>query len=170
LLRVGELGRGPESTFAQAVAAGFACAFFALRLGVERRTLVQVFLLGGAAWSIALAGAEFAIGAITPTIAAAVVVGVVAQTLAIRRRMPSVIWSVPAVLPLLPGLTTVRGILLIDTIEGLMLIIGAIATGFALGAGVAFGSIAVAVARQARAAAPSLSLPLLDDWRRGSRD
>ena len=67
-------------------------------------------------------------------------------------------------------MTTVRGILEIDTIEGLMLIIAAIASGFALGAGVAFGSIAVAVAREARAAAPSLSLPLLDDWRRGPRE
>jgi uncharacterized membrane protein YjjP (DUF1212 family) len=170
VLRVGELGRGPESTVAQAVAAGFACAFFALRLGVERRTLVEVFLLGGAAWAIALAGAEVAVGGIAPTVAAAVVVGVVAQALALRRRMPSVIWSVPAVLPLLPGLTTVRGILEIDTIEGLMLIIAAIASGFALGAGVAFGSIAVAVAREARAAAPSLSLPILDDWRGRSRE
>jgi uncharacterized membrane protein YjjP (DUF1212 family) len=170
VLRVGELGRGPESTIAQAIAAGFACAFFALRLGVERRTLIEVFLLGGTAWAIALAGAAAAVGGIAVTAAAAVVVGVVAQALSLRRRMPSVIWSVPAVLPLLPGLTTVRGILEIDTIEGLMLIIGAVATGFSLGAGVAFGSIAVAVAREARAAAPSISLPLLDDWRQRPRE
>jgi uncharacterized membrane protein YjjB (DUF3815 family) len=64
--------------------------------------------------------------------------------------VPSVIWTVPALLPLLPGLAMVDGILRISTIEGVVILVGAVATGFALGAGVAFGGILVATAVQVR--------------------
>jgi uncharacterized membrane protein YjjB (DUF3815 family) len=54
--------------------------------------------------------------------------------------MPSVIWTVPAILPLLPGLAMVKGILDLTTIAGVIEVIAAVGTGLALGVGVALGA------------------------------
>jgi hypothetical protein len=86
--------------------------------------------------------------------------------------MPSVIWTVPSVLPLLPGLTIVEGIVGVGSIEGVLTTVSAIGTGFALGAGVAFGSIVVMVARQAREVAQTVAIPALSEvpvWRPRAR-
>ncbi|MET0771757.1 MAG: threonine/serine exporter family protein [Candidatus Limnocylindrales bacterium] len=162
-LSVGEVGLSGVGQLAQAAAAGVACATFALRLGVERRQLLSVLLLGGGAWLVTLVTTDAATGDLVPVIAAAVVVGVVGQALALRARLPSVIWTVPAVLPLLPGLTMVTGILEVGTIEGVLTVVLAIATGFALGAGVAFGSILVTVARRAGEVTRSVVLPVIGE-------
>jgi uncharacterized membrane protein YjjP (DUF1212 family) len=166
-LTVGEVGVSAAGMVGQAVAAGVACATFALRLGVEGRHLLSVLLVGGGAWLVALVTADSATGGLVPVIAAAVVVGVAGQALALRARMPSVIWTVPAVLPLLPGLTMVRGILEVGTIEGVLTVVLAIATGFGLGAGVAFGSILVSVARQAGQVTRAVVQPVIEDARVG---
>jgi uncharacterized membrane protein YjjP (DUF1212 family) len=166
-LTVGEVGVSVATTIGQAIAAGFACAFFAIRLGIGLRYLVSVFLLGGGAWVVTLLTAGSGSGPLLPVIAAAVVVGLVGQALALRVGMPSVIWTVPAILPLLPGLTLVTGILSIGTIEGVLTVVLAVATGFALGAGVAFGSIIVTVARHAGEVTRTVVVPALGDARAG---
>ncbi len=172
MLTVGEVGVSAAGMLGQAAAAGIACATFALRLGVETRHLLSVLLLGGGAWLVTLATTDAASGSLVPVIAAAVVVGLIGQALALHARMPSVIWAVPAVLPLLPGLTMVRGILEVGTIEGVLTVVLAITTSFALGAGVALGSILVTVARQAGQVTRAVVQPVLGDarvvWKRGS--
>jgi len=162
-LTIGEVGVSAAGVLGQAVAAGVSCVFFAMRLGVEMRYLASVLVLGGGAWLITLVMADPATGPLVPVIAAAVVVGLVGQAFALRARMPSVIWTVPAVLPLLPGLMMVTGILELGTIEGVLTVVLAIATGFALGAGVAFGSILVTVARQAGEVTRSMVLPVIGE-------
>jgi uncharacterized membrane protein YjjP (DUF1212 family) len=147
-LEFGEVGTGPESLAAQVLAAGLACGLFAIRLGVRPAHLASVFLLGGVAWAVALAFQGVANDEVVGVGAAAIVVGVVGQVLAARAQLPSVIWTVPAILPLLPGLTMVEGILDLDEVQGLLTVVGAVGIGFTLGAGVAFGAIIVATARQ----------------------
>jgi uncharacterized membrane protein YjjB (DUF3815 family) len=149
----------------QVVAAGVECAAFALALGVNRGQLVAVALLGGTAWAVTLVGAAWGWDAPLPVVAAAVVVGLAGQALALRARMPSVVWTVPAILPLLPGLTIVRGILDLGSVAGVLTVVSAIGIGFGLGAGVAFGSIIVTVARQAGEAAQTVVLPVLSEVR-----
>jgi uncharacterized membrane protein YjjP (DUF1212 family) len=160
VLRVSEL-----TILVQAIAAGFSCAFFALTLGVRPRVLASVFLLGAAAWATTLAAERLGSGEIVPIVVAAVGVGAIGEWLASRVRLPSVLWTVPAILPLLPGLTIVRGILGIQTTNGLLTMVSAIGIGFALGAGVAFGSILVAFARRARDVAQDMVLSGLEEVR-----
>jgi uncharacterized membrane protein YjjP (DUF1212 family) len=172
-LEIGEIGTSAAGIVAQSIAAAASCAFFGMRLGVGPRALVGVFLLGGSAWAVTLLASGSASGLLVPVVAAAIVVGLVGQVLAIRARMPSVIWTVPSVLPLLPGLTIVQGIVSVGSIEGVLTTVSAIGTGFALGAGVAFGSIVVTVARQAREVAQTVAIPALTEvrplWRPGAR-
>jgi len=162
-LTVGVLTASTEGLLLQGVAAAVACATFGLALGVDRRRLLSVGLLGGGAWLVNLLGMQLGWDLLLPVVVAAVMVGAAGQALALQVRMPSVVWTVPAILPLLPGLTIVRGILELGTIAGVLTVVAAIGIGFALGAGVAFGSILVAVARQAGEAAQAVMLPVLGE-------
>ena len=162
-LSVGVLTVSTEGLLLQGVVAAVACGTFGLALGVDRRQLPSVALLGGGAWLVNLLGMQLGWDLLMPVIVAAVLVGAAGQALALQARMPSVVWTVPAILPLLPGLTIVRGILELGTIAGVLTVVAAIGIGFALGAGVAFGSILVAVARQAGEAAQSVVLPVLGE-------
>jgi uncharacterized membrane protein YjjP (DUF1212 family) len=164
-LDIGVFGVSDYGAPVQALAAGFSCALFALSLGVRARVLVSIFVLGGAAWAITLAGHALGAGDLVPVVVAAVGVGAIGEWLASRVRLPSVLWTVPAIMPLLPGLTIVRGILAIQTTNGLLTMISAIGIGFGLGAGVAFGSILVAVARQARDVASGVVMSGLEEVR-----
>ncbi len=164
-LAVGVLPVNDAGVVVQAVAAGFSCAFFALTLGVRTRVLVSVFLLGGAAWALSLSAQRLGADEIVSVVVAAIGVGAIGQWLASRVRLPSVIWTVPAILPLLPGLTIVRGILAIQTTGGLLTTVSAIGIGFGLGAGVAFGSILVVFARRAREVASGVVMSGLEDVR-----
>jgi len=166
-LTVGVLRVNTEDAVLQVLAAAVACAAFGMSLGVDKRRLVSVGLLGGGAWLVSLTGTQLGWDVLIPVVAAAVVVGLVGQALALRARMPSVVWTVPAILSLLPGLTIVRGILELGTIGGVLTVIAAIGIGFALGAGVAFGSILVTVARQAGEVAQTVVLPVLGEVRPG---
>lgn len=145
---IGELGPATTGLVAQIVAAALSAGFFAIRLGVRRRLLPSVFVLGGLAWAVFLAATPVSGQEVLPEIAAAVAIGSVGQWLADRDRLPSVMWTVPAILPLLPGLAMVKGILNLTTIQGVIEVIGAVGTGLALGVGVALGAIIVATARR----------------------
>jgi uncharacterized membrane protein YjjP (DUF1212 family) len=132
----------------QVLAAAFASGLFAVRLGVPARLLASVFLLAGAAWVVYLAIDANGHDDILAIVGTATVVGAVGQWLALRERLPAVIWIVPAILPLLPGLALVEGILALATTSGILQVIGAVGIGLALGMGVALGSIIVATVRR----------------------
>jgi uncharacterized membrane protein YjjP (DUF1212 family) len=165
-LALGPLPGSREGLVVQSIAAGFACAFFALTLGIRRRDVIAVWLLGAAAWAIAL-GSQGGGDEVVPVFGAAVMVGAGGQAVARRARMPSIIWTVPAVLPLLPGLTIVRAILALTSLNGVLAMLSAVSAGFALGAGVAFGSILVAAVRRAGMAAQNAVGPVLGEARTG---
>jgi uncharacterized membrane protein YjjP (DUF1212 family) len=109
-----------------------------------------------------LVGASFGIGAVgfvagtgltsvidSTTIAfgaAAVVVGVAAGLAAQRGRTLALVFVVPGILPLLPGLTLYRGSLLLtdgSTVEGLVVLLEAVVRMLALAAGALLGELLV---------------------------
>ena len=89
-------------------------------------------------WSETSAGPESA--------AAAVVVGMVAGIAAQRWRTLALVFVVPGLLPLLPGLVLYRGSLLLttgDTVEGLVVLLEAAVRMLALAAGALLGELLV---------------------------
>lgn len=146
----GDVGVGPESRIVQVLAAAIACSAFATALGVPRRLLPGIAVVGGLAWFVHLAASLVTVQPLAPILAAAIVVGAVAQELARRHRLPAAIWTVPGMLPLLPGLLLVEGILAFGSVDGLLMVASAVGVGFALGAGVALGAILVAAVRHLR--------------------
>jgi uncharacterized membrane protein YjjB (DUF3815 family) len=80
------------------------------------------------------------------------VVGAIARSLARRALAPPPLWTVPAILPLLPGLQLVRG-MLADTNEArIMGLAAAAVTAFLIGTGVATGDLAARTLRRVRTA------------------
>jgi uncharacterized membrane protein YjjB (DUF3815 family) len=75
-------------------------------------------------------------------------IGVAGALLARRSRAPTAIWTVPAILPLLPAPATLLP-LLAETYQEREALQGqALGTAFAIGVGVASGSIAEAISAQ----------------------
>jgi uncharacterized membrane protein YjjB (DUF3815 family) len=104
------------------------------------------FAVGG----VGFAAGTLASGAIDSTTfatgAAAVVVGVVAGAMAARWRTLALVFVVPGVMPLLPGLVIYRGSLLLtsgDTVEGLVVLLEAAVRMLALAAGALLGELLV---------------------------
>ena len=149
LLEVGTSGGAGWQFFVQVVAAGFACGFWAVRLGEPRFALLTASLLGALGWAVFLLVAPLT-ASVTATAVAGLVVGTVGRILARRAASPVVLWVVPASLPLLPGLLIVNGMLAADTASGLIQLSSAVATALALGASVAFGDIVVQTLLQVR--------------------
>jgi uncharacterized membrane protein YjjP (DUF1212 family) len=127
------------------LAGAVAVVFYAVRVGVPRRALFMVAGFGAAAVFISR-GYTPLFSDISPdarTLTAAILIGVGGSVLAYRQRIPSGIWTVPAILPLLPAPATLLP-LLADTETGQQALQGeALQTAFAIGAGVASGSILV---------------------------
>jgi uncharacterized membrane protein YjjP (DUF1212 family) len=134
----------------QIVAAGVACAAWAVRLGEPGFALLTASLIGALGWSINLGLISAGMGEVPATAAAGLAVGGLGRVLARRREAPVVLWVVPASLPLLPGLLIVSGMLASDAVSGLLLLSTAVFTGLALGASIAFGDIVVQTLRQVR--------------------
>lgn len=135
------------------VAAGAtAVAFNACRLGVPPRRLLSVVALGALAVIIAQ-GFSPLFEELSPnarTLLAAFAIGTLGTLLAYRRRTPAAIWTVPAILPLLPDPATLLP-LLAETEAAEQALQGqAFQTAFAVGVGVATGSIAVATYQRSR--------------------
>lgn len=140
----------PAAVVVAAGAAAVACN--GCRLGVPPRRLLSVVVLGALAVVIAQGFTPlFAqLSRNARTVVAAVAIGVLGTLLAARRRTPVAIWTVPAILPLLPTPATLLPLLAEteaarDALQG-----QAFETAFAIGVGVATGSIAVATARRSR--------------------
>ncbi len=96
-----------------ALGAAIAAAGFGFSSYAPLRTLVPVGLLAGGALAIteAVSGQDFARAWAVGV--AAFVVGLVSYTVAGRLRVPPLVVVVPAVVPLLPGLTIYRGLSLL---------------------------------------------------------
>jgi uncharacterized membrane protein YjjP (DUF1212 family) len=124
-------------------AAVFAVGFFAIRAGAPRQSVAISAVLGG----IGVAARELTLvvqaDAIFATAIAAAVIGTLARLAARRFRSLSTIWVGAASLPLLPGLLVLRGLTAPSPVDGVTLLAEALATGFAIGIGVAVGDVLV---------------------------
>ncbi|HYF71905.1 MAG TPA: threonine/serine exporter family protein, partial [Nocardioides sp.] len=120
------------------------------------------------------------VGRTWPTALAAFFVGVVSYTVAGRMRVPPLVVVVPAIVPMLPGLSIYRGLSLLteggaETSEGLLAIITAASVAIALASGVILGEfVAQPLKREAhrlesRLAGPRLVGPLRTRTSRGAR-
>jgi len=141
-------------TVVAAVSALVAVGAFAVTLGVPRRPAIQTAALGAVAWLgfIALVGEQAAVSASLATLGAAVAIGFVGRILARLGQAPAALWVVPAILPLLPGLQLVTG-MLADTNEARIAGLAAAAvTAFLIGTGVATGDLAARTLRRVRTA------------------
>ncbi len=135
---------------AQVVAAGFACGFWAVRLGEPRFALLGASVLGAVGWAVYLFGSSFGTEEMIATALAGLAVGSLGRILSIRADTPVVLWIVPASLPLLPGLLIVNGMLAPTPSAGIVQLTTAVTTALALGAAVAFGDIVVQTLRHVR--------------------
>jgi uncharacterized membrane protein YjjP (DUF1212 family) len=142
------------------VAALLAVGGFAIQLGVPRREVAFAAALGAVAWSLRDLTVTAANGdAALATIVAATFIGAVGRVLATQRHSLPVVFVVPAILPLLPGLLLVQAMLATNDLARLGGLIDAAATALFIGVGVATGDIIVAtVARfRARVLAPAVN-------------
>ena len=143
--------------------------------------LFAAFFFGSAvAIVIAGSGALGGIGRTWPTALAAFFVGLVSYTVAGRLRVPPLVVVVPAIVPMLPGLSIYRGLSLLtegdtQTSDGLLAIITAASVAIALASGVILGEyVAQPLKREAhrlenRLAGPRLVGPLRTRPSRRSR-
>ncbi|HEY3501712.1 MAG TPA: threonine/serine exporter family protein [Actinocatenispora sp.] len=115
---------------------------FAISLAVPRRALATAAVGGAVIW---LLYATLRHAGMMPVLAAGVAaaaVGLVAHLIAARHRSPALPYTVPLIGPLLPGTPLYRGLLQIshnDLNQGLLSLFTALATAFALAAGISLG-------------------------------
>lgn len=124
------------------LASAVAVAFYAIGLGVPKRVLLTTSLVGAVATLVG-EGLLASFAYLGEVLVAAVVVGVLGRAFARRLDAPWTLWSVPAVLVLLPGLLIVRAMLAPTTTLQVALLTDALLTAFAIGVGVASGDIVV---------------------------
>ncbi len=127
------------------VAALLAVGGFAIQLGVPRREVAYAAALGAVAWSLHDVTAAWAHGdAALATFLAATLIGGGGRIVAQWRRSLPVLFVVPAILPLLPGLVLVQAMLAVTDVARLAGLIDAVAAALFIGVGVAIGDILVA--------------------------
>jgi uncharacterized membrane protein YjjP (DUF1212 family) len=123
--------------FGAASAAAFALACYA------ERTALMAAAFGGAAGTIAFLLAQGAgLGAVVASFVAAVPIGLVARLMERRNLAPPLVVSIAGIVPLLPGLALLHGVYAILNDQhavGFASVLGAMAIGTALAAGVALG-------------------------------
>jgi len=143
-------------------------AAFGFSSYAPRRTLVPIGLLGALALAADLAiGLRHFAGAWSVGLAA-FGVGLVSFTMAGRLRVPPLVVVVPAIVPMLPGLSIYKGLSLLGAAdnpapaEGLLAMVTAGSVAIALAAGVILGEyVAQPVAREARRVPQRLAGPRL---------
>jgi len=131
------------------VAAGVvAVVAYAIQLGVPREVLA--WTAGVAAVGVAIGSGLVPIAGLDPTLPAALAIGVLGRMVAGRLETPATLIAVPAILPLLPGLTIVQAMLAPLQATQIALLTEALVTAFAIGVGVASGDIVVASLQRLR--------------------
>ncbi len=93
-----------------AIGAAICAASFAFASYAPRRSLIPIGLVAAVAMAVSQSGSVGGFGRTWPTAAAAFVVGLVSFTVAGRLRVPPLVVVVPAVVPMLPGLSIYRGL------------------------------------------------------------
>lgn len=136
----------PTPYVVRLVAGAMAAASAAIVYQAPWRMVAASFVVGGVGFAAGTAllfiihSTTFAFGA------TAVVIGMVAGAAAQRWRTLALVFVVPGVLPLLPGLVLYRGSLLLtsgDTVEGLVVLLEAAVRMLALAAGALLGELLV---------------------------
>ena len=151
-----------------AVGAGIAAAAFAYSSYASKRILAPVGVLAAGAMAISQTIDLQDFGRPWATGIAAFVVGLVSYTVSGRLRVPPLVVVVPAVVPMLPGLSIYRGLSLLGEAErgfvagGLLAMVTAASIAIALAAGVILGEyVAQPVKREARRVEGRLAGPRL---------
>lgn len=140
-----------------AIGGAIAAAAFAYACYAPKRTMAPVGVLAGLAVAISTTVELHTFGRTWAVGVAAFTVGLVSYAVAGRLRVPVLVVVVPAVVPLLPGLSIYRGLSLLgeqtnrSAAEGLLAMVTAASVAIALAAGVILGEyVAQPVAREAR--------------------
>ena len=149
---------GEVNPFVQVAAALVLSAAFAVSSYAVGRAVVLCGLAGGAGWVFLLAMDHLGPGRASASAVAALLVGFPAQLVARRVRIPALVVTTAAILPLVPGRTVYQGIFQIVTnpenglAEGLSTLFEAGGVGIGIAAGVTMGtSLArMVLARRAR--------------------
>ncbi len=130
----------------RALAGSVAAAAAAVVYQAPRSLLPAALVIGGLGFLVARGVDTLVDQPILALGSAAVVVGAAAGLAAARTRTLSLVFVVPGIIPLLPGLAIYRGSLLLsagDTVEGLVVLLDAAVRMMALAAGALFGEILV---------------------------
>lgn len=127
---------------ALAASAGIAGAW-AVVSHARPRGVLAAAVAGALAWTVFTVTGLVGAGPVLASGAAAVVLGFVAEALTRRLRLPPQLFAVCGIMPLLPGLAIYGGLFSLvvngDIDGGLALLVGALAIGLALAAGVTLG-------------------------------
>ncbi len=146
----------PEGNLGSAVLAVVAAGVASAASAVGSHAPIRVLRAAGVAGAVGLVVVslvgEWVSTAGAAEAVAATVVGALTFVMAARLRVPTVILVVPGILPMLPGLASYRGLLLLsegNVPEGTAVLLGAATVALALAAGVLLGElVAQAVARR----------------------
>lgn len=157
-----------EQASALALGAAICAAGFAFASYAPWRALLPIGVVAAVAMLISQsAEATSSVGRAWPTAVAAFFVGLVSYGIAARLRVPPLVVVVPAIVPMLPGLSIYRGLSLLTedgaaASEGLLAIITAAAIALALAAGVILGEyVAQPLEREAKRLESRLAGPRL---------
>lgn len=153
----------------QVPAAALAATFFALASYAPPRALLGAGLGGLTSFGVYGLATVASLGPTASAGLGAIVVGFVGRLVSRRLRLPPLVMAVAGIAPLLPGLTTYRGLLELtvqDDPAGLLTLFSAAGIGLALAAGVVLGEFLAQPVRlglgrlERRRAGPRLAGPL----------
>ena len=158
---------------AMTVGAALAAAAFGYACNAPARTAVAAGVVAGIAQALFRSVEGLSLADTWAATAAAVAIGVISHGIAGRLRAPPLVLIVPAVVPLLPGLSIYRGLaLLAEGEDGVLQLAAAGATAIALAAGVVLGQYLAQPLRreglrlERRLSGPRLVGPIPGPWRR----
>ena len=82
---------------------GFAALGFAVLFNVPQRTLIVIWMLGAVGGMTKLLLMQANIGIVVATLAGAAVIGVLSVSAAHNKHAPPLVFSIPSVIPMVPG-------------------------------------------------------------------
>ena len=148
------------------LAASVVAAMFAASSYAVGRAILVSGLAGGLAWLLAFALGTLGAGRPSSSAVSALVVGMLARLVSRRLRLPALVVTTAAILPLVPGRTIYQGIFQIvanpesaGLTEGLGSLVEAAGVGVGLAAGVTLGTSLVGLALRPRGDGPQPSAP-----------
>lgn len=131
----------------QGVAATAVAGFFALSAYTRMRGVVLAALVAGIGWVVLQTSTALGAGPSTASALAAAMVGVLAQVVSVRFRVPALAVTTAGIVPLLPGLALYRGLFQLVQLSategytpGFTSLLAAAGIGTGLGIGVSFGT------------------------------